>query len=363
MKINFNAPINTVSFGNVSYNFLKCLIDKKVEMSYFPIGQVNASAFEVSEPIHNFLSSDYKNLNSFDRNDVTLKLWHINGLLESYTNKRVAMTFHETSEVTNTEKNILNSLDATIVTSSYTKEVFDAAGVKNVNYIPLGFDGDHFKKINTPKMDTVNFGLFGKMESRKNTLRILRNWAEVFGNKKDYRLNCAITNPFLDINTQKAMIAKELNGNIPWNINFLPFQEKLTEYNLILNSIDIDLTSMSSCEGFNLPAFQAICLGKVSVMLDAHAHKDYKSDVSCVLVPSSGMRPAIDGIFFHKGAEFNQGEWFDFKDEDFKDALWKSVEVLQTTEKSIFLENALKIKEKFSYSASTDKILEILKSI
>ena len=37
-KINYNGPINPLSFGNVSYNFLKHLYRKEVEVCYFPIG-------------------------------------------------------------------------------------------------------------------------------------------------------------------------------------------------------------------------------------------------------------------------------------------------------------------------------------
>lgn len=49
-KINYNGPINPLSFGNVSYNFLKHLYRKEVEVCYFPIGNnLDFSAFDKAE--------------------------------------------------------------------------------------------------------------------------------------------------------------------------------------------------------------------------------------------------------------------------------------------------------------------------
>ena len=343
MQISLNCPINPVSFGNVSFNLLKEFYNQGSDVNLFPIGNINHSAFSLDQNIADKINNSLNNQLSFSRKNPSLKLWHISGLLESFGDKRVAFTFHETSELTPLETKILEQQDLVIVTSSYTKKVFEEAGLKNVKYIPLGFDSHHFKKVNTHKIDAITFGLFGKLEDRKNTIRIMRNWAEVFGNKKEFRLNCCVSNPFIEENQQKQMILQGLNGKVPWNINFIPFQEKLVDYNLVLNSIDIDLTAMSSCEGFNLPAFQSLCLGKVSVMLDAHAHQDYKGE-ACVLVQPKGMRDAVDNIFFHKGANVNQGQWHDFNDDDLKNAMLFAAENLQQISRQDKL-----MCEKFTY--------------
>ena len=38
-KLNFDAPINGLSLGNVSVNFLRELRDKDIDVSLFPIGE------------------------------------------------------------------------------------------------------------------------------------------------------------------------------------------------------------------------------------------------------------------------------------------------------------------------------------
>ena len=46
MKLTVNAPINSLSFGNVSTNILRQLYKKNTELTFFPIGDnVEISAF------------------------------------------------------------------------------------------------------------------------------------------------------------------------------------------------------------------------------------------------------------------------------------------------------------------------------
>jgi glycosyltransferase involved in cell wall biosynthesis len=357
MRVNINCPVNPVSFGNVSFNLISELLNKNIDLSYFPIGNVNLNSFDLTEKQKDFFSSEFINLNNYSRHNVSIKLWHISGLLENFSDKRVAITFHETSKLTEYEKVVLENQDAVIVTSSYTKDVFEEAGLKNVFYIPLGFDSQHFSEILVPKIDATTFGVFGKMESRKNTLRIIKNWCEIFGGNKKYRLNCCISNPFLKPEVQKQMILSEIK-DIPWNVNFINYQEKLKDYSLILNSIDIDLTAMSSCEGFNLPAFQSLCLGKISVMLNAHVHKDYKNE-SCVLVEPTGFRKAVDNIFFKEGEKINQGEWFDFSDTDLKAAMLEAVNLHKNKTQDELRANGEKLRSNFTYEKFASSVLDV----
>ena len=52
MKLLLEAPINRLSFGNVSYNFIRELKKLDVDLGIFPIGDLNQldlSAFDPSE--------------------------------------------------------------------------------------------------------------------------------------------------------------------------------------------------------------------------------------------------------------------------------------------------------------------------
>lgn len=354
-----HLPINNLSFGNVSYNILKVLYDRKEEPCILPIGDPDLSAFKKDESFDEWLTECMqKGIRETSRKDKGLKLWHIQGVLESFQEEPCCLTFHETDRLTETEVNALKQQRVVFVTSNYTKEVFEKHGLENVEYVPLGFDKNHFHKTGKRYLgkNVKTFGLYGKLESRKNTLRIMSRWIEKFGNKDGYVLNCAISNSFLPEEQFKGMIASTFpNGEQPFNVNFVSFQPTLEEYNDVLNAADVDLTGMSSCEGFNLPLFQSLCLGKQAVVLNAHVHKDFATANNSILVEPSGMRKAEDGIFFQDGYYVNQGEWFDFKDEDLDEALDVADEMAKVKN-----EEGEKLAKEFTWERTVDTILERL---
>lgn len=349
-----NIPINPTSFGNVGY-----ALANRMPANIFPIGNLDFGPFDTSNQVEQQMIQQGVESAPLmhSRDNPSFKLWHINGLMESVSKKQIAMTFHETDSITPIEANILQNQDAVIVTSKYTKGVFEE-GCPNGNFIycPLGFDEKHFGKTEVRRdKDAIYFNLSGKMEDRKNTLRILKLWCDKYGGDFDFRLNCTITNFFLPADEQSRMIENALGGAPPGNVNFLEFVSTNVEYNKLLNCCDIDLTGLSSCEGFNLPAFNALCLGKWCVFLDAHVHKDYANEQNAILVEPSGMRDAADGVFFHPGQPFNQGKWFDVEDEAILDSFDRAVEKAKTPNP-----DGEALSEKFTYSNLVEKISNLL---
>lgn len=352
-----NIPLNSLSFGNVGFNLLREFFNRGEEVSIIPIGNIDLSAFSIDESFKEWISMGLERGVKFpDRNAKGIKLWHIQGLNESFQKDPCSFTFHETDGLTPIEAKILSQQKVVFVSSQYTKSVFEESGLNNVVYCPLGFDDLHFHKTGKRYLgkSVKTFGLYGKFESRKNTLRVLSAWVKKFGNKDGYALNCAISNPFMDDRHLKQLINSCFpNGEQPFNVNFLGFSKTLEEYNDVLNAADVDLTGMSSCEGFNLPAFQSLCLGKWAVMLNAHVHKDFATKDNSVLVEPFGMREAEDGIFFKKGFFVNQGNWFDFKDEDLYEALDRAAELAKTPNPK-----GEELAKEFSWKRTVDTILE-----
>lgn len=351
--LNLKCPINYLSFGNVSYNIAKEIL-KSRSVNFYPISNSDFSTFKpewVKDTLERSAASARRNTK---KEDVTLHLWHISGILEAPSNKRAGLTFHETDRLTATEVNILNQLDVVLVTSNYTKQVFENQIKTKVVNVGLGFDGTHF--YNTGKKyfndDVTVFSLNGKMEKRKSTLRVLKAWATKYGDNRNYLLNASITNPLIPLDQQRAIISQCLGKNY-FNINFLPFAKTNAEYNEVLNASDIDLTGMSACEGFNLPLFQSLCLGKRAVVLNGHVHKDYVNNSNAVLVEPNGVQDAVDNIFFRKGEDFNQGQWADYSDDDFISAM----EVAARSAKVVNNEG-LKLKNSFTYEKTVQKILQ-----
>lgn len=319
---NFHSPLNFTSIGQSGYNIFRELV-KKTDVALFPINRLNLAIYNLSQEQTDELNKSLINADNFSRQDASLKFYHIAGSEESVSARPNLFTFHETDRLTPFEVNRLNQNEVVFVSSKYTKQVFEGGGVTaKVVYCPLGFDSSSFYRIEGIEKDYITFGLRGKLESRKNTIRILRAWIKVFGGDPRYRLDCSIHNAFYSNEEQSALIINSLVDKcLPWNVNILPYSDSNTLYNKALNYADIDLTGMSGCEGFNLPLFQSLALGKQAIVLNAHVHKDFCNSENSILIEPNGMVDAVDGKFFIEGSKVSQGQWFDFKEKDLIEAM------------------------------------------
>jgi len=355
MRLLVNAPINALSFGNVSVNILRELQKKNIDLIFFPIGDkaeldvYDKIDSEFVKYLQNATNTRYEKI---DKNVPTLKLWHIFGSETRYTKNQSLFTFHEVSELTSVEKNLLNLQDRVFVSSNYTKNIFELNGIENVTHVPLGFDNDFHITNRTYLPDKIHFGILGKFENRKNTARIIKTWLKLFGNKPEYQLSCAITNPFLDKAKFQNEMLKMLEGKHYNNLNFIPYMQTNSEVNDYLNSIDIDLGGLSGAEGWNLPSFNATALGKWSVVMNATAHKDWATSSNSILVEPSSLKDCYDGVFFHKGQAFNQGQFFDITDQEMENAILKSISYAKTLNTE-----GLKLQKQFTYEKTVETIL------
>lgn len=355
MRLLVNAPINALSFGNVSVNILRELHKKDIDLVFFPIGdKAELEAYDKIDLsfVKYLQSSTNSRCEKINKDIPTLKLWHIFGSETRYSKNQSLFTFHEVSEVTSVEKNLLNLQDRIFVSSNYTKNIFELNGVENVTYVPLGFDSDFHITNKTYLEDKIHFGLLGKFESRKNTARIIKAWLKLFGNNSKYQLSCAITNPFLDKAKFQNELLKMLEGKQYNNLNFVPYMQTNSEVNDFLNSIDIDLGGLSGAEGWNLPSFNATALGKWSVVMNATAHKDWATTDNSILIEPSSLKDCYDDVFFKKGQAFNQGQFFNISDEEIENAILKSASYAKKPNPE-----GLKLQKEFTYEKTVETIL------
>lgn len=356
MKLIVECPLNSLSFGNVSYNILREFWKLNLEVGLFPIGEnVDVSAFDKMRPefrgwLQSSIDNRYKNV---DRDTPTFKLWHLNGSDYLRTPNQFLYTFYELDQPTDIEKTISKLQSKTIFSSSFARDLF---GQDNSTYIPIGFDEDLVK---TDKQylgdDVVHFGLMGKFENRKHTKKIIQLWIKKFGNNPKYQLSCCITNPFIDERSMSAIVFDITGGEQYNNVNFLPYLKTNSEVNDYINAIDIELSGLSGAEGWNLPAFNAICMGKHAIVLNHTSHKDWASHDNSLLLEPSGQASAADGMFFNEAGDFNQGNINIFNDEEVLEALGKITEKKGTEN-----ENGVKLKEVFSYKNTASKILDLI---
>jgi hypothetical protein len=117
---------------------------------------------------------------------------------------------------------------------------------------------------------------------------------------------------------------------------------------------------LSGAEGWGLPAFNATCLGKWSVVLNATSHLDWATSENSILVQPSGLIEAYDGTFFKKGQEFNQGEIYDFNEEEALSAIEKAVTL---AENKTINSAGIKLSQTFTYEKTVGSIYNILKTL
>jgi len=361
MQLIVEAPINQLSFGNVTYNLLRQLWRKGVDVMWFPLGEnANFESFDkIDKNFGSWLQDSAKNaINKIEPNTPSLKLWHLNGSQSRIGSKQFLYTFYELDQPTPEEINLAKFQTKTFFSSNYAAESFKKYGV-DAGVVPVGFDED-FHKTGKQYLDPdiVHFGLMGKFEKRKHTEKIIKLWLAKYGNDNKYQLSVCVTNPFFKEDEMKSILANCLDGKRYTNINFLPYLKTNSEVNDFLNAIDIDLTGLSGAEGWNIPSFNASCLGKWSIVLNVTSHKDWANESNCILVEPNGLEECYDGKFFQKGSAFNQGNIF----------TWDSDTVAQAMDLAVSKRgqnntNGELLKEEFSYSRSVDRLLKGIEEI
>ena len=355
-KLIFNAPFNSLSFGNVSFNLLKEFVKRDdVDLSLFPISNnLDFSAYDVDDSFKENVKKLYeKRFNGINKETPCIRLWHLNGSEYKITDNNILYSFYECNSPTKVERSIVELNKKVIFSSYHAKNCFSDLGIET-GFIPLGFDESFYEddSISERIGNKIHFGLCGKWEKRKHTEKIIKAWVKKYGNNPKYLLTCLVTNPFFNEDQMKKLIINCLEGKRIWNVNFVPHLKTNNEINHYINSIDIELAGLSGAEGWNLPAFNSACLGKWPIVLNATSHKDWANKDNSILLKPSGKEEIYDGAFFQKGQEFNQGEKYCFEEDSL-------IEKFEEAEKRAKTKNTngQKLREKFTYAKMADSLI------
>ncbi len=355
MKLVFNAPVNSLSLGNVTVNLLKEMYKKNIDLTFFPVGtHADFKAYKLPEGFGGWFTDKTQNRLKTVKKDIpSLRLWHINGSETKFSDRQYLLTFYELNAPTQEEINLVNLQEHTFLSSTYSKTVFQNVTDK-VSYVPMGFD-EEFVKLPPKKghEDTIHFGLMGKWEHRKHTEKIIKLWIKKYGDNHKYQLTCCVSNPFYKPEQMNQVIMSALGGKRVFNVNFVPYLDTNAQVNDLMNGIDIDLTGLAGAEGWNLPAFNCTGLGKWSVVLNATAHKDWATKDNSILVNPNGQIPVYDGIFFQQGQAFNQGMIYTWDEEE-------AVTAMELAEKKAKTPNpeGEKLQKQFTWEKSLEIILK-----
>ena len=362
-----NVPVNNVSFGQTSVLILRTILSNQENSKALKGLHLIGGDADLSSQDQNCIKTLMpmvkqlvdSGIENFNRADPNFKLWHLADSLQSVSSRPTLMSFYELDEPTKLELKIAGSQN-TIFTSQYTCDVFAANGVKT-KYIPLAFDDFNFNvKTNRRVMsDRITFNVLGKYEKRKSHEKVIKAWIKRFGSNREYFLQCAVYNPFFPNaqDTNRKITSSLLQGKHIFNVNFFGHMLQNTLYNDFLNSGDI-VIGMSGGEGWGLPEFHSVALGKHGVIMNARGYKGWANDSNSILVEPNGKTEAYDGLFFQKGSQINQGNIFTFDEDAFIHACEMAIERVKSSNR--VNSAGLLLQKEFSKEKMVSSILESL---
>ena len=99
----YKGAINSLGFGNVSYNILRELYRKSISVAFFPFGDnLVFDAFDkIDSDFHKWVVAASQNrFHLMDKDYHTLCQWHLNGSESRVSRRQTLLTFYETDEPT-----------------------------------------------------------------------------------------------------------------------------------------------------------------------------------------------------------------------------------------------------------------------
>jgi len=360
MRYNLHLACNSLSFGFCSFHILREFWKRSLEVDLFPIGgNLDLNSFNKAEPeLISWIHQSAKNAPlKFSRANPTLRLWHVNQSWESVGANQSLFTFFECLDnVTPVERNILNNHSCVFVSSEETKQTFLENGVKTkVVYAPLGYDTLHFNKTNKKYYDNnvTCWLISGKAEMRKSTPETIRAWLKKYGNNMSHMLHLSVFNNFLTPEQNGQWLNQIFEGKKYNNVVVLPYVQTLSQLNDIYCAADIVL-DLAKNEGWSLPSFHTLGLGKHAIIHNASAMKGWANSENAVLVETTGKMKAVDNMFFSGQGDYNIGNFWTWSEPDLIVAFDKVMERKQANK----LNSAgLKLREQFTWEKTVDTIL------
>ena len=360
MSYTFHLPINNLSFGQVSMSLLRESFLAGHSPCIIPIGgQVDISSQKEDKDFFSWIQTNInKSIKTHKKSHPVLKLWHLNGGLESVSNRQVLFSFYELDSPTAEEINTINNNYKVVFPCDYNTNTFKECGCDNVETVPLGFDSFNFAPNNKQYFDDgrITFSIGGKWEPvRKRTDKVIQAWIRRFGNNRKFFLNCAIQNSFVSPEQHKQIYANIVKGQHYGNVQFLGFMPRNDMYCDFINSSDIFIGL--GTESWGVPEFTATAMGKHSIISNYAGHKQWATNDNSLLVAPNAKIQAYDGMFFHPNQPWNQGSVYDFSEDELIHAFELAIKRVENNRVN---SKGLELQNKFSYKKTFDKIYQLL---
>lgn len=362
MNLNMIAPINTLSYGYASLNFLKHL-SRNCKISLFPIGQLEVTSEDYKELVQTSLN----NQSIYDKDAPSLRIYHAFSLAEHVgRGKRVAMTFFELNKFTDREVHHLKSQDLVIVPSRWARDVCSGHGIKS-EVVPLGVDTSIFSPANSygpdelsvprPEGPTVFLNI-AKWELRKCHDALIVAFNKAFSKKDNVKLQMVPTNFFIGEKGNKEWCDYYKNSKLGDKIEIINRLSTQQEIVNIIRKSDVGLC-VSRAEGWNLPMLEIMACGKRVITTNYSAHTEFVTKENALLIETPNREMAYDGVFFNGQV----GEWAAF-DENEIDQLVEYMRAAHITTQNVdpnYINiGGVETARKFTWDNAAKKLLEAI---
>jgi glycosyltransferase involved in cell wall biosynthesis len=358
-NLNINAPVNKLSYGYVSLNIIKELVNLKVDISWFPIGNI-----EADQKYHQLLQKCVDNSQSFDYDAPCLRIFHQFSMAESIgRGKRYGWPIFELDSFTKYEAHHLNSLDEIIVCSKWAEDIiWNSTRCMSTKVVPLGYDETVFFPIDTPKNTDTIFLHIGKFEIRKSHDQLVDYFNSSFEGSDNVQLWLMTNNPFLSEQETKEWTNLYLNSKLGSKIKFIPRVDSQDQINYIINKCDYGIFP-SRAEGWNLPLLEMMGCGKPSIVTNYSAHKEFCTKDNSYLVEIDELEDAFDGKWFLGKGLTNVGRWAKLGEsqrESVIQHLRGCHQLKQNGQEDVKIVNALNTAKDFTWRKSAEKLIKII---
>jgi glycosyltransferase involved in cell wall biosynthesis len=298
MNLNLIGPINKMSYGIVTRNLVKALVDK-YHISLFPVNQtISDSDFEESEL--NNLRAVLDNSKFFDVKAPCVRIWHQFDMAQFVgKGKHIGWPIFELDVFKDQERHHLSSVDEIFVCSQWAKNICEDNFTQPVHVVPLGVDSTIFnhKPI---EHDVFTMHSIGKIEIRKSHELIPLILDKAFRKDDKFLLKMMWRNAFTDnvLGEDKIKEWEEYYRTYLGNrVEFSPHVQYNKQVAEFINGSDLGLY-LSKAEGWDLSCLETIACGVNIVATNYSGHTEYLTDKNAQLIDVQDVCLADDGLFF-----------------------------------------------------------------
>lgn len=316
MKLNLQACINSLGYGQVGINIAKALYNRKVDVTLFPISgklEVNndQDAKIIQEQVNNILTDKYDSLSA------TIKIYHQFQLIDHVgRGKYFGWPIFELDTFSPLEVAHLNSCDELIVCSEWARQVcIDNKIDCPIRVIPLGYDDNiFFPRLVVPvksNPDSLVFFNCGKWETRKGHDVLIDAFCKAFSPADNVELWMMTSNPFLTQEETKFWEDKYKRCKLWSKVKLLPRVQNHQQVADIMAQTDVGVFP-ARAEGWNLEALEMLAMGKELIITNCTGHTGFVNNDNSKLIHMDHLETAYGLPGTERKWFFGQGNWWKF---------------------------------------------------